>query len=163
MAVIESVRIAGDLAAVRGLMEEYAAILGVDLRFQHFDEELATLPGAYAPPAGCLLLAWEGEIAVGCVGIRPLESSTAEMKRLYVRPGLRSRGLGRMLAERAIAQAQSAGYRRIRLDTLASMTQAHALYRSLGFVSIPAYRHNPIPGTVFFELELTHAPDRGRP
>ena len=145
----------GQVAEIRDLFREYAASLEVDLGFQGFEEELAALPGAYVPPAGRLLLAIDGGDTAGCVAIRPLDYGIAELKRLYVRPAFRGLGLGRRLAERAIAEAGAAGYGRLRLDTLPTMTGARRLYRDLGFVEIPPYRHNPVPGSAFLELILT--------
>jgi GNAT superfamily N-acetyltransferase len=141
------------LPAVRAPFEEYAAGVGVDLGFQGFDRELAELPGEYAPPAGRLLLALAPEPA-GCVALRPYEPGVCEMKRLFVRPAYRSTGLGRRLAEAIIAAGREAGYDRMRLDTLPTMQSARALYCSLGFVEIDAYRFNPVHGTTYFELPL---------
>jgi putative acetyltransferase len=143
-----------DLDAARELFREYAASLGFDLEFQGFSEELATLPGSYAPPRGRLLLAWEGGVAAGCVALRPIERGICEMKRLYVRPGYRGAGLGRRLADRIVQEATDAGYGRMRLDTLPAMAGARALYQALGFRPIPPYRANPIEGAVFLELTL---------
>lgn len=142
------------IATARELFLDYAAGLGFDLSFQNFDQELASLPGDYAPPRGCLLLAeWNGQIA-GCVALHP-SGVICEMKRLYVRPQFRGRGLGRSLAEAVIAEARRLGYRSMRLDTVAPvMREAVELYRSLGFREIPSYRVNPMRGTLFMELEI---------
>lgn len=154
-----------DLVFARSLFEEYAAWLDEDLCFQGFAEELATLPGAYAPPAGRLLLAGAAGDAFGCIALRPLPApgdaatSVAEVKRLYVQPRARGRGWGRRLASTVIAQARAIGYRELKLDTLARMTEACSLYRSLGFVECEAYYVNPLGSPVYMALELT-APGR---
>ena len=145
---------ASDLEEIRALFREYAESLGVDLGYQGFEEEVRDLPGHYAPPRGMLMLA-RGDDVIGCVGVRPFDDQTAEMKRLYVRPAGRGLGLGRTLAEAAIDFAREAGYRRMRLDTLPRMQRAQELYRALGFVAITPYRYSAVPGTVYLELDLT--------
>jgi ribosomal protein S18 acetylase RimI-like enzyme len=155
MTEISPAELPRDLATVRELFREYADSLGIDLDFQDFDAELAALPGKYAPPGGRLLLAWRGAEAVGCVALRPLDEEACEMKRLYVRPQARGEQLGRRLAVRICQEAREAGYLRICLDTLPTMTSAQALYQSLGFQSIEPYVYNPIPGTRFLALDLT--------
>jgi len=155
---IDEVRSKEELEEARRLFEEYAGSLGVDLCFQDFEQELATLPGQYAQPAGRLLLACStGEVA-GCVALRPLEPGVCEMKRLYVRPAFRALGVGRILAERIIHEASAVGYRSMRLDSLPSMGVAITLYRRLGFRDIPPYRDNPVSGTVYLELPLKNQP-----
>lgn len=143
-----------DADAVRGLFVDYAKSLGFSLCFQGLDKELATLPGEYAAPRGCLLLAKQGEERVGCVGVRPLDTERCEMKRLYVRADHRGAGLGRELAEIAIGFARGAGYRCMYLDTLPSMKTARALYASLGFTACPPYYDNTCAGSDCFELKL---------
>jgi len=141
---------------VRDLFKEYAAWLGFDLCFQDFDRELAELPGDYAPPTGRLLLAMEGNQVAGCVALRRFEDDdTCEMKRLYVRPAFRGRGIGRTLAIAIIDEARTIGYKRMRLDTVPSMTTAMSLYEMLGFRDVEPYRHNPIEGVRFMELTLS--------
>jgi len=139
---------------VRRLFAEYQAALGVDLCFQGFAEELATLPGHYARPGGRLLLAVHGATALGVIALRPQRGGDCEMKRLYVRPEGRGRGLGRMLAQAVIGEAREAGYERILLDTLPGMKEAQALYRSLGFKEIAPYYPNPIEGAAYMALPL---------
>jgi len=151
------------IAEVRKLFQEYADELGIDLEFQHFDHELATLPGWYSKPLGRLLLAIEDGEPVGCVGVHPLEDEICEMKRLYVRDHHRGRGIGRALATKIISEANRIGYRRMRLDTLESMTEAASLYLSLGFRPTSAYRYNPIEGATFLELSLHHPSEAHAP
>jgi putative acetyltransferase len=149
---------ARELDEVRAIFREYADGLGVDLCFQQFDEELAGLPGEYAPPRGALLLARvDGELA-GCCALRPLDNAdypnAAEMKRLFVRKAFRGFGLGRQLAEATLDAARQAGYACVLLDTLDDMEAARALYEDLGFEEVPPYYHNPIPGAHYLMAEL---------
>jgi len=142
------------LPAVRELFVEYANALGLDFCFQNFEQELAELPGKYAPPSGRLFLALSDGHAVGCVALRKLEENICELKRLYVRPQFRAQSTGRQLAETIIGAAREVGYGRMRLDTLASLKPAIALYESLGFQRIDAYYQNPIANVVYFELAV---------
>jgi len=142
------------LAHVRALFLEYAEGLGIDLAFQDFESELASLPGAYVSPRGALLLATYGIEVVGCAAVRPFEGEICEMKRLYVRPRHRGHGIGRMLAAAVVSVAREAGYARMRLDSLPWMEAAIALYRAMGFAEIPSYRYNPVPGTVYMGRAL---------
>lgn len=144
-----------DIEAVRLLFREYADSLGFDLCFQGFEQELAGLPGQYAPPTGCLLLATVESEPAGCVALKGLADGACEMKRLYVRPGHRGTGLGRRLAEEVIRQARALGYDAVRLDTIPSvMGAAVGMYRALGFREIPPYCFNPVPGALFMELRI---------
>ena len=140
--------------AVRELFAEYATAVAEPVCFAGFERELAGLPGEYAPPAGRLLLALSGDHAAGCVGLRRLDASTAEIKRLYLRAAYRGTGLGRRLAEAVIDAARATGYTRVMLDTLPKMQEALALYRSIGFVETAPYLADPTPGARCFELRL---------
>jgi ribosomal protein S18 acetylase RimI-like enzyme len=155
---LRTVRSATELEQARTLFGEYGRSLGVDLGVEGFREEVRSLPDAYAPPRGELLLAFVETTAVGCVAVRPLSRDVGEMKRLFVRPGSRGLGIGRALVRRIAQTAREAGFRSLRLDTLPEMTSAAALYRSLGFEEIPAYRVSPFPGTRYFELDLVSPP-----
>ena len=154
---IRPVRSTEDLVATAVLFRDYEASLDTDLCFQGFEEEVAGLPGKYAPPRGALFIAVaaDGE-TVGCVALRPVEPDGAcEMKRLYVAPQGRGQGLGRALMQAVIDEATRIGYREMRLDTLPSMTTAQAMYREAGFVPIAPYYETPVGGTVFMALDLT--------
>jgi putative acetyltransferase len=158
MYTIREAETATDIAQARELFLEYQSNLGVDLCFQGFAEELASLPGQYARPAGRLLLASNGASVLGVVALRPILSTDCEMKRLYVRSTGRGTGLGRLLTDALIKEARLAGYSRVLLDTLPTMLEAQGLYRSMGFVEIAAYCHNPIAGTRYLALNLQHNP-----
>ena len=162
-ASIPSLKLSGvqspaELAAARQIFREYADSLGVDLCFQDFETELASLPGEYAAPRGALLLAYVDGRLAGCCALRPLDTAdypnAAEMKRLYVRPGYRGSGLGRELAQATLDAARVRGYGCVLLDTLSDMEAARALYEELGFEEIPPYYHNPIAGAHYLKAEL---------
>jgi len=143
------------IAQARELFLEYAQSLGFSLCFQNFDQELADLPGDYAPPAGRLLLAELDVQLAGCVALHKLDSAICEMKRLYLRPQFRGNGFGRLLTEKIIAEARLIGYERMRLDTVEPvMKDAVAMYRKFGFKDIAPYRPNPNPGVLYLELQL---------
>ena len=141
-----------DVDAVTALFREYEASLPFDLSFQNFEQELAGLPGRYAPPSGQMLLATCGGAFAGCVALRQIGEGTCEMKRLFVQPAFRGKGIGRALAQAIIEEGRRIGYKRMRLDT--AMEPARSLYQSLGFREIPPYQHVPVEGVVFMELEL---------
>jgi putative acetyltransferase len=147
------------LADAHRLFKEYAAGLPFSLCFQGFEQELATLPGRYAPPSGRLLVAYEGAAAVGCIALRDISpqagTGACEMKRLYVSPTRRGTGLGRQLCRRLIDEARAAGYKVMKLDTSFDMSAAIGLYRSLGFVECARYNDDPMADTLWFELDLT--------
>jgi len=152
--MIEIVDGSGMVEAVRGVFREYERTIGVSLCFQGFERELAELPGAYAPPRGAILVALDGSEVAGCVAFRPVDEATCEMKRLFVRPAWRGTGLGRRLALEIMDAARRAGYGRMRLDTLPTMTAAAGMYESLGFVEMEPYYESPIAGTRFMGVEL---------
>lgn len=143
-----------EIEEVRSLFREYEAFLDVDLCFQSFEEELASLPGKYSRPNGDLLIGIDGERTIGCVAVRKLDDSVCEMKRLFVRPEARGKGLGRQLAHEIIVVARELGYSLMRLDTLDNLTEAMHLYETLGFRRTKPYYKNPLPGVVYWELEL---------
>jgi ribosomal protein S18 acetylase RimI-like enzyme len=151
---VRPARLPDEVPAVRALFAEYAAGLGIDLCFQNFDAELAGLPGAYAPPAGRLLIADANGELVGCVALRPHQPGVCELKRLYVRPAYRGRGLGRRLLETLLSEAVVAGYREAVFDTLESMTEALALYRTFDFVPTEPYGCHPVAGSLCFRKVL---------
>lgn len=179
MALTHPIRVARDehdVELARSLFREYAAWLDVDLCFQGFEEELAALPGKYASPLGMLLLAGPPGDAVGCAALRPLPAlppergsnvvpevafaaAVGEVKRLYVQPRARGTGTGRALAEAVVDAARAIGYRTLCLDTLERMTEARALYESLGFVRCARYYDNPLADACYYALDL-NAPER---
>jgi GNAT superfamily N-acetyltransferase len=146
---------AQDLADVRSLFGEYAGLVAEALCFQNFGEELEALPGAYAPPGGILLIARDGSVAAGCVGLRRIDPATGEMKRMYVREPYRGSGLGRRLALEVIEAARRLDYARVALDTLPKLAPAIALYRDLGFRECGPYLASPTPGALCFELRFS--------
>jgi ribosomal protein S18 acetylase RimI-like enzyme len=149
-----------DIIAIRQLFEYYATSIAVDLGFQQFEQELASLPGTYSPPRGALFLARADGSAVGCIGLRPFSDSLGEIKRLYVVPAFRGHGLARSLVSSAIAAAKNIGYSALVLDTLSSMRSAIALYESFGFQRTDAYYPNPLPDVLYFRMSLE--PNRSR-
>ncbi|HZR02190.1 MAG TPA: GNAT family N-acetyltransferase [Burkholderiales bacterium] len=145
---------AADIEVVRKLFREYASSLPIDLEYQNFSEELRTLPGAYSPPEGALLLARVGDEVAGCVGLRRIDSRVCEMKRLYVRPEARGNGVAAGLVEAALARARASGYQEMWLDTLPHMSAAHALYRRYGFHEVPPYGGAAAKGTRYYGVSL---------
>ena len=149
---------AADWNETRLVLREYAESLGIDLSFQGFEEELAGLPGAYAPPGGLMLLALVDGAVAGSGAFRPLLDAdypnACEMKRLFVRPAFRRFGLGRILAQALMDRATEAGYSSMLLDTLDDMEAARGLYESLGFAEVPPFYFNPVPGAHYLKAEL---------
>ena len=143
-----------ELEEVRNLFREYQTELDVDLCFQSFEEELATLPGKYAPPKGELLVGLVNDEIQGCVAFRCIEPGVCEMKRLFVRPDARSSGLGGLLVEEILKGASAAGYEKMVLDTLDRLQNARKLYQRNGFITVPAYYDNPLEGVIFMERKL---------
>ena len=162
MATIVRAETAEQLEEARRLIEEYVASLPVDVSYERVPEECARLPGEYGPPLGDLLLAMEGGEPVGCVALRPLDRETCEMKRVYLRPAWRGRGIGRKLTESILQAARRIGYRRMRLDTIPSLKPAIALYRSMGFRVIAPYRAIPTACAFFMELSLAPQESSGK-
>ena len=158
MVQIREAETARMVSSARDLIKEYSASLGIDLSFQDFEKEMVEFPAHYTKPDGRVFVAVEGSIAVGVVGVRRFSGKVCELKRMYVRPEFRGKGIGRMLAEKAIREAREIGYDRMRLDTLSRLEEAVSLYRSLGFKEIAPYRANPNKGVVYMELELGASP-----
>ena len=154
MVTVISAKTVAHFNTARRLFKEYEDFLGVDLCFQDFEKELTGLPGKYAQPQGALFLALVDEKAAGCVAVRKFETNICEMKRLYIRPSYRGQKMGRMLAEKIIDKAIRIGYSTMLLDTLTPLKEAMALYQSLGFRKREPYYHNPLPGVVYWELDL---------
>lgn len=154
MTEIRHARFPDDLDAVIGIFREYIASVSVSLAFQDYESEFAALPGKYAQPAGRLLLAWRADEVVACVGLRQVDESSCEMKRVYVRPAARGENLGRRLVERILQEARSAGYARMCLDVLPEFAAAQKIYAEFGFSEAPAVTFNPVPGTRFLALDL---------
>ena len=154
MITIREAQNPSDIRYIRQLFQEYARGLDIDLCFQSFDQELATLPGAYVPPKGALLLAEDRDQKVGCIALRKIREDIGEVKRLYIVPKYRGLGIARRLIGTLIEQAKVLGFSRLRLDTLAEMKAAQHLYRSFGFQEIPPYYHNPIERAIYMELIL---------
>lgn len=155
MAEIDAARFPEHLEVVRAIFREYAESLGIDLSFQDFESEVADLPGKFAAPRGRVLLAQNNGQVIGCIAMRPLDDTSCEMKRLYIRPSGRGQQVGKQLATMICRIAKEAGYTRMRLDTLPSMQAAQHVYASLGFMPISAYVFNPIEGAIFMECDLT--------
>ena len=146
---------AEEMDRVRELFLEYAESLDFDLSFQNFQEELATLPGHYAPPGGCLWLAYSDDRLAGCIALRSFDENRCEMKRLYVRPAFRGEGIGKALIEQFLQKARALHYQSVTLDSIQPlMSRAITVYKSLGFCEIPPYRPNPVRGAVYLELKL---------
>lgn len=143
-----------EIQVVRELFDEYALSIGIDLTFQNFEQELIHIADIYMPPEGALLLAKQGGTPAGCVGLRKIDNRRSEMKRLYVRPQFRGKGVGKALCRRIILKGRQLGYREMLLDTLLTMVDAQALYRSHGFRETVPYYHNPLPGAQYMLLKL---------
>lgn len=144
-----------DREVVVSIFREYVSSPSVSLEYQDYESEFATLPGKYAPPAGCLILAWQNGQVTGCAALRPVDERVAEMKRVYVRPGHRGEGIGRQLVQHLLSSARQYGYERVCLDVLGEFTAAQSLYRTLGFRPAPAVSFNPTPGALFLGLDLS--------
>lgn len=152
--VLELVTAEPLLQQAREIFREYQLSLGIDLCFQDFEQEMADLPGKYAPPQGRLYLAFAEGVLAGCIALRPIQAGQCEIKRLYVRPQFRGQQLGKLLMEKILVEIKDIGYRQVFLDTLPTMTAAQSLYKSLGFREVPPYCFNPVSGAVFMRLDL---------
>jgi GNAT superfamily N-acetyltransferase len=145
----------GEIEDARTLFKEYERWLGLSLCFQNFEQELEGLPGKYAPPLGRLLLAYDDTALAGCIALRPIDETTCEMKRLFMRPEFHGKGFGRKMIERVLQEARQIGYSRMNLDTMPGrMDQAISLYRSFGFEEIEPYYETPVPETIFMGVAL---------
>ena len=140
--------------SIRELFDEYAVSIGIDLTFQNFEQELIHIADIYMPPEGALLLAKQDGIPSGCVGLRKIDRRRCEMKRLYVRPEFRGKGIGKALCSQIILKGKYLGYKEMLLDTLSTMVGAQALYRTLGFIETVPYYHNPLPEAQYMLLKL---------
>jgi putative acetyltransferase len=143
-----------DFADAKELFLEYKETLNFDLCFQKFSEEISDLPAQYSEPKGCIILCYENDKPIGCVGLRKFAEGVCEMKRLYLRKEARGKGIGRILAEKIIDKAKGLGYKKMQLDTLEKMKEAIPLYKSMGFKEISPYRYNPLDGVVYMELKI---------
>lgn len=157
MIAIETVQQPEHYTAVRSLLREYVESRPGDPALEHFEEEFAQLESHYGEPEGTLLLAHHDQRPAGCVAFHPLEDGVCEMKRLYVSPDYRGRGIGRGLVMTLLIEAEKAGYQRMRLDSIPSMERAQELYESIGFYEIPDYRNNPNPGTRYYEIAFQNS------
>lgn len=142
-------------AEAKELFLEYKDSLNLDLCFQNFNEEISDLPAQYSEPNGCIILCYEDDKPIGCIGLKKFSEGVCEMKRLYLRKEARGKGIGRNLAEKIIEKAKEFGYKKMQLDTLETMKEAIALYKSMGFKEIPPYRFNPVKGVIYMELDLS--------
>jgi GNAT superfamily N-acetyltransferase len=155
MIKISIARAPTDYQAARAIIRRYESWLGMDLSFQGFDAEMNSLPSVYGPPRGAMIIAYQNKRPIGCVGLRDLGGSCCELKRMFVFPEYRTRGVGSMLFERFMRVADELGYHAVRLDTLKRLVKALRLYRKAGFAEIPGYRYNPDPEAVFMQLEIS--------
>ena len=156
MIKLQIVEKADHVAQVKALFQEYAETRKNDPALENFHEEIDSLPAKYAVPDGNLILAYSDGNLAGCVAVHKLADGICEMKRLYVSPRFRGRGIGRYLVEAILKQAATMGYSHLRLDSIPSMREAQELYQSIGFYEIPAYRHNPNEGTKYYEIDLNN-------